>query len=98
VVTKFPLVAAFFALVFALGSLFGLGALGAGIAAFGGAVAPRLTDFLFWLGMMSTSLVVLTLYSVLLQKLGIVETPKPSQGKKQLQESLTSASGTAADS
>jgi hypothetical protein len=98
VVTKFPLVAGFFALVFALGSLFGVDGLGAGVASFGGAVAPRLTDFLFWLGMMSTCLVVLTLYCVLLQKLGIVEAPKPSQGKEQPQEPLTSASGPATDS
>jgi hypothetical protein len=76
VVTKFPLVAGIFALVFAVGSLFGIRELGAGIAAFGGKYAPRLMDFLFWLGIMSSCLVVLTLYSLLLATLGIVEVPK----------------------
>jgi hypothetical protein len=76
VVTKFPLVAGFFALVFAVGSLFGIRGLGSGVAAFGGEVVPRLTDFLFWLGITSSCLVALTLYSLLLMKLGIVQTPK----------------------
>ena len=71
--TKFPLVAGLFALVFAVGSLFGIRGLGAGIAAFGGEVAPRLTDCLFWLGILSSCLVMLVLYGWLLQKLGIVE-------------------------
>jgi hypothetical protein len=76
VVTKFPLVAGFFALVFSVGSLFGIRELGAGVAALGGEVAPRFTDCLFWLGITSSCLVVLALYSLLLAKLGIVETAK----------------------
>jgi hypothetical protein len=81
-VTKFPLVAGLFALVFAAGSLFGVRGLGAGIAAYGGTVAPRLTDFLFWLGVMSSCLVLLTLYSLLLQKLGILEGPKQTPSEQ----------------
>jgi hypothetical protein len=93
VVTKFPLVAGLFALIFAVCAFFGVQGLGAGVAAYGGAVAPRLTDCLFWLGMMSLCLVVLTLYCLLLQKLGILEVPK---GNGQTREPLPSASGAAA--
>jgi hypothetical protein len=97
VVTKFPLVAGLVALIFAVGSLAGVPQLGAGISAYGGAVAPRLADCLFWLGVMSSCLVVLALYSVLLQKLGILEAPKQTpQGKGETQEPLPSASGVAA--
>jgi hypothetical protein len=95
VLTKFPLVAGLFALVFAVGSLFGIRGLGAGISAFGGEVAPRLTDFLFWVGILSSSLVVLVLYGWLLQMLGIVEAPSGQQPQKedQTQGSLPGDSG-----
>ncbi len=83
-VSKFPLVAGVFALVFAVGSLLGIRGLGAGVATLGGEVAPRLTDFLFWLGIASSCLVVLTLYAMLLQKLGIVETPPTEADAKKL--------------
>jgi hypothetical protein len=90
-VTKFPLVVGLFALVFAAGSLFGVPGLGAGIAAYGGAVAPRLTDFLFWLGVMSSCLVLLTLYSLLLQKLGFFEGPEQTPSERgETQEPLPS--------
>jgi len=69
-VTKFPLVAGLFSLVFAVGSLFGVRELGAGIT------ASRFTDCIFWIGAMSTSVLILALYSLLLQKLGILETSK----------------------
>jgi hypothetical protein len=91
VVTKFPLVGGAFALLFAFGSL--VGGLGAGVAAYGGASAPRLTDFLFWLGMASSCLVVLAVYSLLLQKLGITEAPQPPQ--EEAHESPPNASGAA---
>jgi hypothetical protein len=95
VVTKFPLVAGLFALVFAVGSLFGVRGLGAGVATYGGAVAPRLTDCLFWLGLASSFLVVLVLYGWLLQKLGVIEAPEQRpQGEEGAQEP-PSASGAA---
>lgn len=98
-VTKFPLVAGLFALVFACGSLFGPAGLGAGVTAHGGAVAPRLTDFLFWLGMASSCLVVLTLYSLLLQKLGVIEAPKQTpQAEGEAREPPPSEPGAAAES
>ena len=85
--TKFPLVGGALALVFAFGSLFGAGGPGAGVAAYGGAVAPRLTDCLFWLGLASSCLVVLALYSLLLQKLGVTEAPKQApQGEGEARE------------
>ena len=54
---KFPLLAGIVALVFAVGALFGIKGLGAGVVAFGAANSPRVTDFVFWVGVTSTCLV-----------------------------------------
>lgn len=66
--SKFPLAAGVVALIFAVGSLFGL----TGITAM---VAPRFSDFFFWIGVMSSCLVVLAVYGLLLKKLGLSDAP-----------------------
>jgi hypothetical protein len=92
VVTKFPLVAGFFALILAVGSLLGIRGLGAGSTAALAKVFPEYIDFLFWLGVLCMCLVVLALYSLLLVKLGIVPGEKPSPGGSgQPQEGATRA-------
>jgi hypothetical protein len=86
VVTKFPLVAGFFALILAVGSLLGVRQLGAGSTAALAKASPAVTDCLFWLGVLCICLVVLALYSLLLVKLGIVPGEKPSPNSGQPQE------------
>jgi hypothetical protein len=91
VVTKFPLVAGFFALILAVGSLLGIRELGAGSTAALAKSFPVLTDCLFWLGVLCICLVVLALYSLLLVKLGLVPGEKPLPGSEQPQEGATGA-------
>jgi hypothetical protein len=91
VVTKFPLVAGFFALILAVGSLFGIRQLGAGSTAALAKALPEVTDCLFWLGVLCICLVVLALYSLLLVKLGIVPSENPSPGSGQPQEGASKA-------
>ncbi len=95
-VTKFPLVAGFFALVFALGSLFGVKPLGAGSTAFLAREFPEYTDFIFWIGIMSFCLVVLAVYSLLLVKLGIVSDAKTSNPTEQQREDTLKVDATGA--
>jgi hypothetical protein len=96
-VTKFPLVAGFIALVFAMGSLFGVKQLGAGSTAFLAREFPEYTDFFFWIGIMSSCLVLLALYSLLLVKLGIVavqKTTHPTQPQRQDTSNVESSCAT----
>ena len=90
-VTKFPLVAGFFALILAVGSLLGIRELGAGSTAALANAFPAVIDFLFWLGVLCICLVALTLYSLLLVKLGIVPVEKPSPLLGQPPERASSA-------
>jgi hypothetical protein len=88
VVTKFPLVAGLFALVFAMGSLFGVKQLGAGSTAFLAREFPVFTDCAFWVGMMSFCLVIVAVYRSLLVKLGIVADSTTSTSTEQKREDI----------
>jgi hypothetical protein len=75
VLPKFPLVVGLFAIVFAVGSLFGSEVLGAGITRW------RLTDFLVWIGVTAGCFLVLGCYCLVLQRVGIL--PKPAQSAEE---------------
>jgi hypothetical protein len=78
VLSKVPLAVGLVALIFAVGSLFGL----TGITAI---VGPKFADFFFWIGVVSSCLVVLALYSLLLQKLGLSDAANaPPRAEEQL--------------
>jgi hypothetical protein len=96
VVTKFPLVAGFFALILAVGSLLGIRELGAGSTVALANAFPAVLDCLFWLGVLCICLVVLALYSLLLVKLGILSVEKPSPLSVSPPERVSSAECAAA--